>query len=91
MRKFRHFGRFKRDIKKLSKNSHFKEKELEYIFELLLSGSDLEKRHKNHKLHGEFGDCWECHVQPDILLIYRIDKKDNVVDLVRIGSHSDLL
>lgn len=48
----------------------------------------LELKHKDHKLRGNFKECRECHIKPNLLLIYQI-KKDNL-HLIRLGSHSQL-
>lgn len=51
-------------------------------------GDSLEVRYCNHRLTGNWSDYWECHIEPDWLLIYRITETDLI--LVRTGSHSDL-
>ena len=51
---------------------------------------DLKKKHKAHKLSGDFNGYWECHVKPDLLLIWSEDEKLMLLELVRTGSHSDL-
>jgi mRNA interferase YafQ len=45
-------------------------------------------KHRDHQLKGVFRDCRECHIEPDWLLIYRIE--GDVLQLVRTGTHSDL-
>lgn len=90
MYKFRYSRRFKRDFKKISRNPNFKPRELERVFGVLLGGGHLSTKYQNHKLMGEFEGCMECHVQSDILLIYSVDKEALIINLLRIGSHSDL-
>lgn len=79
--------KFKRDIKKY-KNQ---QKERELITTVI---SDLEKTGKvdkgflPHRLKGEYKDCMECHIMPDLLLIWK--KESKVIKLIRLGSHSEL-
>lgn len=82
--------RFKKDIKKLKRSGNFNVEVFLPVVDMLASGKMLDKKFKNHKLKGEFGDCCECHIQPDVLLIYRVDKQKSLLYLLRIGSHSDL-
>jgi mRNA interferase YafQ len=48
----------------------------------------LEPRYRLHKLSGEWVDCWECHIAPDWLLIWR--EEADIVEFLRTGTHSDL-
>jgi mRNA interferase YafQ len=50
----------------------------------------LESGYKNHKLSGTYAGCFECHIKPDWLLIYRKDEVCQLLRLVRTGTHSDL-
>jgi mRNA interferase YafQ len=50
----------------------------------------LPERCRNHLLHGDYERKSECHIQPDWLLIYRVDETTNSVVFYRTGSHSDL-
>ncbi len=81
---------FKKDFKKLIYNPVFDPKELEYVLSKLVTRESLEAKYLNHKLTGEFRGCFECHVQPDVLLIYSVDEKRDTLYLLRIGSHSNL-
>ncbi len=83
-------SRFKKDLKKISGNPAFDIASFSLITDALLEGGLLGKRYRNHKLLGEFNGCYECHVHPDVLLIYQVDEKLQIVYLLRIGSHSDL-
>jgi mRNA interferase YafQ len=58
------------------------------VVDLLVSGQRLPARYRAHKLAGEWADFWECHVEPDWLLIWRDEV--NALVLVRAGSHADL-
>ncbi|MDR2963850.1 MAG: type II toxin-antitoxin system YafQ family toxin [Bacteroidales bacterium] len=46
--------------------------------------------YKTHKLYGNFSNHWEAHLEPDWLLIWKIDKNTVVITLTNTGSHSDL-
>jgi len=50
----------------------------------------LGKKHKAHKLKGEYKGYWECHIKPDLLLIWDENDRINLIELVRTGTHSDL-
>lgn len=80
---------FKRDLKSLTKNKDLL-LELENILDILISEQKLPVKNKNHQLKGEFKECFECHIKPDVLLIYKKDKKEKTINLFRIGSHSNL-
>jgi mRNA interferase YafQ len=56
----------------------------------LANGETLAVKYKDHSLQGEYAVFRECHLKPDWLLIYRIDKTKNTLELVATGSHSDL-
>ena len=78
---------FKKDYKKLSN----KEKVLlKSVVKTLAEGKSLDEELKDHKLIGNYLGCRECHVQPDLLLIYRIDNDILELALVRVESHSKL-
>lgn len=93
MYNFKYSAKFKKDLKKIYYHGSFDPQELEYIINLLTNNRNLENKYnkyKNHKLKGEFKNCYECHIKPDVLLIYQIDKINAVIYLLRIGSHSEL-
>lgn len=63
---------------------------LETIIDSLASGERLESKHKDHRLKGELNAYRECHIIPDLLLIYKLEEKEDVLILVDIGSHFQL-
>lgn len=75
-------------VKKQGKNLN----KLKYIIEQLACGNDLESKYRDHKLKGNkgFKDCRECHIEPDWLLVYRINDNELVLLLINTGSHSNL-
>lgn len=83
--------RFNKELKKISKQHKDIEK-LIYVVEMLANGKELEEKYKNHKLINDktFKNCCECHIQPDWLLVYKIQDNELVLLLFATGSHSDL-
>jgi mRNA interferase YafQ len=78
---------FKRDVKRAEKRGKDMTKLRDLI--LLLAGeTPLPVRYKDHPLSGEWKHHRDCHIEPDWLLLYKID--DNDLYLVRTGSHADL-
>lgn len=58
------------------------------VMNALISGCDLPDRYRNHPLKGDKSGLWDCHIKPDLVLLY--EKTDNVLILHRLGTHSDL-
>jgi mRNA interferase YafQ len=63
---------------------------LEDVIEKLRLDQPLEAKHHNHELSGNFKGVWECHIQPDWLLLYLKDNGVLVLTLVDTGTHSDI-
>jgi mRNA interferase YafQ len=82
-------SQFKKDLKKAIKRG-LPMAELETVVNLLLAQKPLEARHRDHGLSGNYAGFRECHVMPDWLLIYAVDKNQLVLTAARTGSHSDL-
>lgn len=82
-------GRFRRDLKRCKRQRKDMEK-FRKISVCLERGKALPIFNRDHNLTGNWQGCRECHIEPDWLLIYRIDETHKVIELVRIGSHSDL-
>lgn len=78
---------FKKDFKNVQK-SGMKIEKLEHIISELQWLKPLPLKNRNHKLKGNYINCWECHIEPDWLLIYQITETELI--LIRTGSHSDL-
>lgn len=79
--------RYLKDLKKAHKRGKNIDK-AEAIVDLLQEGKSLPKKHVQHKLSGNWLPCWECHIEPDWLLIY--EYRDDALILHRTGSHADL-
>ncbi len=91
MRTIERTNAFRRDFKREKKGPHRRELEavLTFAVSLLVEDKPLSERNRDHPLTGEWDDYRECHLKPDLLLIYR--KPDaEVLQLVRLGSHSEL-
>ena len=80
---------FKKAIKKFKHQSEVLEK-IENIIDTLADNTPLDSKHKDHALQGEYTGYRECHIEPDLLLIYK--KQEDILVLVcfRLGSHSEL-
>lgn len=63
---------------------------LEEGIDTLLAEQSLDEKYHDHALHGRYEGFRECHIQPDWLLIYQIDKGEAVLIATRTGSHSDV-
>lgn len=87
MRKISDSNRFKRDFRRVEKRG-WKLEKLAQIIDLLAADQPLPPYCRPHKLVGEYIGQWECHIEPDWLLIYDVDDED--LFLVRTGSHADL-
>jgi mRNA interferase YafQ len=83
---------FKKSFKKLLKGPFGKtlEQDLSQVVNLLLASSNLPEKYCDHPLKGEYTGYRDCHVKPDLVLIYRKKETENILELYNIGSHSDL-
>ncbi len=81
--------RFKKDYK-LAIKRHLDIDLLDDIIRTLSQGETLPEKNKAHELSGNWVGHWECHIQPDWLLVYRIDDDILVLTLARTGTHSDI-
>lgn len=81
-------SQFKKDLKRIQNNSD-KIKHLKEVLQLLEKDGCLPERYKPHKLIGDYVGFMECHIENDLLLIW-LDPEENVIKLVRLGSHSEL-
>jgi len=78
---------FKKETKKIKDESVFAE--LETVVTLLVENLPLPEKYKLHPLKGNYKNYMECHLKPNVLLIFRTTKTE--LYLYRIGSHSNLL
>lgn len=82
-------NRFRKDLKSARKRGYDLNL-LEEIVNTLAEGKSLARKYRDHELTGDYIGFRECHVQPDWLLIYRIDGDELILFLSRTGTHSDL-
>jgi len=78
---------FKKQYKKLSLSD---QNLLKDVVILLSDNILLDEKYKDHKLTGNFKDLRECHIKPDLLLIYKINNDILELALVHIGNHNSL-
>ena len=91
MRTIKYTLRFKKDYKRQRSAQHGKilDRLLMNVVNLLADDVALPPRSLDHALSGEWSDHRDCHIRPDLVLIYR--KPDaKTLELVRLGSHSEL-
>jgi len=79
---------YRKDLKRY-KNKPSKLAALRVILGFLMNDQPIPAEYLPHRLHGQYKGCMECHVGGDFLLIW-IDETNDVIELVRLGSHSEL-
>ena len=91
MRKLDRSTQFKKDFKreKRGKRRASLDADLRTVIELLVQDSPLPVSCEDHALAGEWKEFRDCHVYPDLILIYRKKGKSSL-QLVRLGSHAEL-
>ena len=82
-------NQFKKDLK-LAKKRGMDFNEFYHVVNQLANGEKLSSQLQNHLLHGDYKGYWECHINPDWLLIYSKDNEIRIISLSRTGTHSDL-
>ena len=91
MRTIERTTQFKRDFKHEMQGRHRATLQTALTAALgsLLAEAQLAKRYRDHPLTGEWAGFRDCHIKPDLVLIY--EKPDaTTLRLVRLGSHSEL-
>ncbi len=91
MRAIRGTGAFTRDDTRENKGrpGETLDAGLSKVVAMLVADEPLPKRYHDHSLAGEWKDHRDCHIRPDLVLIYRKPDAENL-DLVRLGSHGEL-
>lgn len=82
-------NRFKKDLK-LAKRRGYNLILLEQVVEKLANLEPLPPNNRDHELTGDYAGFRECHIQPDWLLVYRVEEEELILFLSRTGTHSDL-
>jgi len=90
MRTIEQTGQFRRDLKRELKGRHRRtvEADLRAVLGVLAFDEPLAARYQDHALTGNWRDHRDCHIKPDLVLIYT--KPEDVLRLVRLGSHAEL-
>ncbi|HIJ83853.1 MAG: addiction module toxin, RelE/StbE family [Magnetococcales bacterium] len=91
MRTIEQTGQFKRDFKREIKGTHRRALAGDFVAVItsLANNQPLADKYRDHALTGDWKDHRDCHIRPDLVLIYR-KPDDAVLQLVRLGSHSEL-
>jgi mRNA interferase YafQ len=88
MKKLQPTTQYRKDLKRY-KSQPQKLDDLKEVLEMLRNDRPVPAEYKPHMLRGQYKGCMECHIQGDFLLIW-IDEENDIVELVRLGSHSEL-
>ena len=91
MRTTKYSHRFKRDYRRELSGRHARtlDAALMEVVNQLAADMPLPRRNFDHPLSGTWADHRDCHIKPDLVLIYR-KPDDETLELVRMGSHSEL-
>ncbi len=90
MLKPRYSRQFKKDIKKIERAGNKNMDKLKAVVRQLINRQPLESKYHDHVLAGSLKGHRDRHIEPDWLLIYRIDREMQGITFVRTGSHADL-
>jgi len=82
-------AQFRKDLRRIRKRGYDLSK-LDEVLKTLLREELLPAKHRDHALNGDYAGFRECHVEPDWLLIYAVDKGQLILTASRTGTHSDL-
>lgn len=80
---------FRKDLKQIRKRGYDLSK-LDGILQKLLAEEPLPAKHRDHDLTGDYKGFRECHIEPDWLLVYAVDRGKLILTASRTGTHSDL-
>ncbi len=81
--------KYRKDRKRMMKRG-FPMNLLDDVLQTLIEEKPLDPKHNDHALSGNYAGFRECHIQPDWLLIYAVDKGNLILIAAHTGSHSDL-
>ena len=88
MKQFKTSTQYRKDLKRY-KNKPAKLEALKEVLTLLKYEQPIPAEYLPHMLSGNYKGCMECHVGSDFLIIW-IDEQSDIIELVRLGSHSEL-
>ena len=81
---------YRKAYRRISKSGRFPKKELDAVIRTIQHQERLGLSYRDHELSGELAGYRECHIRPDLLLLYQIADNNLVLVLVNLGSHPDL-
>ena len=81
--------RYRKAYKRLAASGRFDVRIVNEIINTLMKGKKLAEKHKDHSLTGDLREFRECHLKPNLLLIYRVVEGE-ILYLENMGSHSEL-
>lgn len=88
MKELRFSTQYKKDAKRF-RNQPKKMEKVAEILRMLRDEIPIPESYRPHLLTGNYAGCMECHIEGDFLLIW-IDETDNLIGVLRLGSHSEL-
>ena len=95
MRTIKYTSAFKKDYKREKKGQHRNtvDTELQTVLELLQADEPLPEKYRDHALFSNCVGHRDCHIKPDLVLIYKKTEEGEllILKLVRLGSHSELV
>ncbi len=83
-------NQFKKDVKRLARSGSSDMSKLKDVITKLIKEEPIDPKYRNHPLKSNWKGFFECHIEPDWLLIYRIKKNEGELELARTGSHAEL-
>lgn len=91
MRAVKQSSQFKRDLKREAKGPHRQALQSDFVavVSALANDQPLAEKYRDHALAGDWKDHRDCHIKPDLVLVYR-KPGSTELQLVRLGSHSEL-
>jgi mRNA interferase YafQ len=91
MRTINFTARFRKDFKRVQKSQPAEplQTELQPVINLLVADASLPSNNRDHALQGQWSGYRDCHIRPDLVLIYR-KFEPSALELTRLGSHSEL-
>ena len=82
--------KYRKALRRLNKHKGFSLECLEDVIDVLKSGASLPEKNRDHQLSGYLQKYRECHVRPDVLLLYEICDDVLVLVLINVGSHQEI-
>lgn len=82
-------SRFRKNFKRFARDAAFCS-EFAAVLEILVADAPLPPRYRDHALHNDWEGCRDCHIRPDVVLVYQKTADGLVLLLLRVGSHSEV-